>query len=244
MGAWHLYRYRNLDGSSKDWAIKANPDGSISTRWGKTAARLPGFNTRKGIRQVDIERQKRAKGYDFVSEVDIDSNGQLYFASHSRLRPPVGGLYWTLVCTSASRDKATLLVEINRAKNTLDALDEANTFISEYSGRFWQPLIKQLSDEVNLNGRFRISSQFKQADGILPCLILLSLKSKAISGVGIALATDNNRELTVDLRAEQDVLDFFGTDLESIKPVAEALGLLKSKLNLIELISDTEDAWF
>lgn len=30
MAAWTLYRHRNADGSSKDWAVRSNPDGSIT----------------------------------------------------------------------------------------------------------------------------------------------------------------------------------------------------------------------
>ena len=76
MTTWSLYRYRNRDGSSKDWAVRTNPDGSITTRWGKTADRLPGVSTRNGVRQFDIERAKQAKGYVFVAEIEIDSEGK------------------------------------------------------------------------------------------------------------------------------------------------------------------------
>src|SRR5664279_4525006 len=109
MAAWSLFRYRNSDGSSKDWAVTTNPDDSISTRWGKTAARLPSVNTRNGIRQFDIERQKQAKGYSFVAEVAIDSDGNVAFpvqnqnpggqqaeAEHSRSL--VENLYWHIDC--------------------------------------------------------------------------------------------------------------------------------------------------
>ena len=78
MATWSLYRYRNRDGSSKDWAVRTNPDGSITTRWGKTADRLPGVSTRSGVRQFDIEKQKQAKGYVFVAEVEIDSEGKVF----------------------------------------------------------------------------------------------------------------------------------------------------------------------
>ena len=79
MANWSLFRYRNSDGSSKDWAVITNPDGSISTRWGKTAARLPSINTRNGIHRFDIEKQKQAKGYVFVAEVAIDDEGTISF---------------------------------------------------------------------------------------------------------------------------------------------------------------------
>src|SRR5664279_4327712 len=117
MTVWNLYRYRNSDGSSKDWAVTTHPDGSISTRWGKTASCLPGVNTRHGIRQFDIERQKQAKGYVFVAEVTIDSDGKISLpgqnqnqgnqpmeadanplAEAEQSRSLVGTLYWHINC--------------------------------------------------------------------------------------------------------------------------------------------------
>ena len=77
MAAWNLYRHCNSDGSSKDWAVITHTDGSVSTRWGKTASRLPGVSTRHGLSRLDIERQKRNKGYVFVAEVAIDHNGNV-----------------------------------------------------------------------------------------------------------------------------------------------------------------------
>jgi len=58
MAAWNLYRHRNSDGSSKDWAVRSNSDGSITTRWGKTADSLPGISNRYGVKQLDIGRPK------------------------------------------------------------------------------------------------------------------------------------------------------------------------------------------
>ena len=94
-----------------------NPDGSISTRWGKTAARLPSINTRNGIRQFDIEKQKQAKGYVFVAEVAIDDEGNVSFplqhqnhgnqqsetdenhqAEADKSRSVVETLYWHIDC--------------------------------------------------------------------------------------------------------------------------------------------------
>ena len=83
MAAWRLFRHRNADGSFKDWAVRtSHPDGTMSTRWGKTAARLPGFSTRSGVRQADIERAKQAKGYVFVAEVDIDNQARCLSNRH------------------------------------------------------------------------------------------------------------------------------------------------------------------
>ena len=60
----------------------------------------------------------------------------------------------------------------------------------------------------------------------------------------IGIATENGRELSAELKAEPEVVAFFGTDLDSVRPVAEMLGLLQPKLNLASALSDTDDCWF
>jgi hypothetical protein len=89
-----------------------------------------------------------------------------------------------------------------------------------------------------------LSGQIKQVHGVLPWLFLLALKSKGFKGVEIAMATETARDLSVDLKAEQDVLAFLGADLDSIRETAEVLGLLKPRLNLAAAMSDTDDCWF
>jgi len=91
---------------------------------------------------------------------------------------------------------------------------------------------------------FELSGQIKSVQGVLPWLFLLALKAKGFKGVEIDIATETARYLSVDLKAEQDVLAFFGTDLDSIRDTAEVLGLLKPRLNLAVAMSDTDDCWF
>jgi hypothetical protein len=50
--------------------------------------------------------------------------------------------------------------------------------------------------------------------------------------------------MSANLKAEHNVLDFFGTDLDSIRATAEILGLLKPRLNLAAVLSDSDDYWF
>ena len=75
----------------------------------------------------------------------------------------------------------------------------------------------------------------------MPWLLLMALKQQGFAGVEIGIATENGRELSADLKAEPEVLAFFGTDLDSIRPVAEMLGLLQPRLNLASAMSDTDD---
>ncbi len=260
MANWRLFRYRNRDGSSKDWAVTTNSDGSISTRWGKTAARLPSVNTRHGIRQFDIERQKQAKGYVFVGDVTIDSDGIVFLPGQNpnpgdqqleveQSRSLVGTLYWHINCKADPNTWVNFAVEVQRlngviqtlqnsegiSENVVDGLGQA-----EQDRESWQ----QLLDLTLTRQAFIQSGQIQKTQGVLPWLLLTALKFKGFVDVEIGIATEYSRELSADIKAEPEVLAWFGIDLESIRPVAEMLGLLNPRLNLASALSDTDDCWF
>jgi hypothetical protein len=104
----------------------------------------------------------------------------------------------------------------------------------------WQ----QLLDLTLKPHAFTQSGQIKPVHGALPCLFLLALKHQGFTGIDIDIATERSREVSTDLKAESALLAFFGTDLDSIRPVAERLGLLKPKLNLALAMADQDDSWF
>ncbi|MCD2450544.1 hypothetical protein GO003_009095 [Methylicorpusculum oleiharenae] len=255
MATWNLYRHRKPDGSSKDWAVKSNSDGSITTRWGKTASKLPGVSNRRGIRQFVIEKQKLAKGYVFIAEVEIDGDGNVVFpgktaATPSQLpepdanpvfvpAPPVEALYWTVDCRAKRAVRVDLSIEVRRLIGVIQSVsDQEAKPEQDWDG--WQQWI-----DATFNAEvFELSGQIKSAHGVLPWLFLLALKAKGFNGVEIDIVTETARDLSVDLKVEQDVLAFFGTDLDSIRDTAEALGLLKPRLNLAAAMSDTDDCWF
>ena len=258
MAVWALYRYRHRDGSSKDWAVITHPDGSISTRWGKTAARLPSVNTRNGVRQFDIEKQKQAKGYVFVAEVDFDHEGNVAFSwqNHKHGEQPsaadescqveavhsrslVTTLYWHIDCKADHDTCINLGLEVRRMISDLQACDDWFAQ-AEQDWDGWQ----QLLDLTLKQHAFTQSGQIQQAHGVMPWLLLIALKFKGFAGVEIGIATEHSRELSADLKAEPEVLAFFGTDLDSVRPVAERLGLLKPKLNLAQAMADQDDSWF
>ena len=260
MTVWRLFRKRNSDGSTKDWAVTTHPDGTISTRWGKTAARLPSVNTRHGVRQFDIERQKQAKGYVFVAEVTIDSVGHVAFpgqnqsqnhgnqlaepdksrqaaAEHSRSL--VETLYWHIDCKADPDTWVNLGSEVRRMLGDLQACDDWFAQ-AEQDWDGWQ----QLLDLTLEPSAFAQSGQIQQAHGVMPWLLLMALKFKGFAGIDIGIATEHSRELSAELKDEPEVLAFFGTNLDSIRPVAERLGLLKPKLNLALAMADQDDSWF
>jgi hypothetical protein len=242
MAVWRLYRYRHSDGRSKDWAVRTNADGTITTRWGRTAARLPGVSTRRGVRLFDIEKQKQAKGYVFVAEVAIDSEGHVLFPEPAKPDPPPSGggaLYWHIDCRAKQEVCLALASEVRRLIDAIQSLpDQAAMPHPIREG--WQ----RLSNLALGAEPFSQSGQIRPAHGVLPWLFLMALKQQGFAGVEIGIATENSREVSTDLKAEQDVLDFFGTDLDRIRATAEMLGLLKPRLNLASVLSDTDDRWF
>jgi hypothetical protein len=242
MAVWRLYRYRHSDGRSKDWAVRTNADGTITTRWGRTAARLPGVSTRKGVRLFDIEKQKQAKGYVFVAEVEIDSEGHVLFPEPAKPDPPPSGggaLYWHIDCRASQEVCLALASEVRRLIDVIQSLPDYAAMPHPIR-EGWQ----RLTDLALGAEPFSQSGQIKPAQGVLPWLFLMTLKQQGFAGVEIGIATENSREVSADLKDERDVLDFFGTDIDRIRGTAEMLGLLKPRLNLASLLSDTDDRWF
>jgi hypothetical protein len=72
----------------------------------------------------------------------------------------------------------------------------------------------------------------------------MALKQAAFPGVSVGVATENGRDVSADLRVETEVLALFDTDVETIRPVAENLGLLKPRLDLALAMADQTDHWF
>jgi hypothetical protein len=248
MAVWSLFRYRNSDGSSKDWAVITNADGSISTRWGKTASRLPSINTRTGIRQLDIERQKQAKGYVFVGEVEIDDDGNIRLPRTVPITPTssippraiaVDKLYWHVDCRAGHATLLDMGIALRRWQGDLEAWSQAyGLAASNWSG--WQRLMDaSLGEEA-----FDLSGQIHREHEVLPWLWLMALKQAAFPGVSVGIATENGRDVSANLKAETEVLALFDTDVEAIRPLAESLGLLKPRLDLALAMSDQTDHWF
>lgn len=248
MSVWSLFRYRNSDGSSKDWAVTTNADGSISTRWGKTASRLPSINTRTGIRQYDIERQKQAKGYVFVGEVEIDTDGNIRLPRSAPIANPspippqtiaVDTLYWHVDCRAGRNTLLELGIALRRWLDDLESWSQAQCLAaSDWSG--WQRLIDaSLGEEA-----FDLSGQIHLEHGVLPWLWLMALKHAAFPGVSVDIATESGRDVSAELKAETEILALFDTDVEAIRPLAESLGLLKPRLDLALAMADQTDHWF
>ncbi len=144
--------------------------------------------------------------------------------------------YWRihLVDTQAAWSDLEHVVEQLREK--IRSLDP------DFDGEIWDgwPIPKP---GLNRSG----SVKTDEPAGIRPVLYLMALqkRTRALApGVRVSLATEDGIEIGYDLRSETAVLTSFGTDLESVRPLAETLGLLQPKINLAVAIRTDHDSWF
>ncbi|HUL12814.1 MAG TPA: hypothetical protein VLU73_11700 [Methylococcaceae bacterium] len=242
MDAFDLWRFTHPDGSSKDWAIRRNADGSIITRWGPTGPTLPQISTRRQDK-IALENAKRRKGYVHVGQVLIEADG--------RIRSIKDGKGEVLPDETIVKEDAVYwrlhLVDLQDAWNGLQrAIAQLHSRIlliePDFDGDTWDgwPLPKPDRDRSGI-----IKPEGKA--GIKPVLFLMALQKLTLGlplGVRVSLATEDGIEIGHDLRNETAVLTLFGTDMEAVRPLAEVLGLLQPKINLAEAIVSDHDSWF
>ena len=241
MAEFELYRYTHADGSSKDWAIRLNGDGSFTTRWGRTGSRLPQDKI-KPLRHPDevhhLKQAKRRKGYELIGRVEIDNAGNLLTPVQGvtpatpPVRPRIMTVYWTIELINlrkrAVRDRLG-----NRVQALIGAIKASGNI--EESSRWdgW----RQLIDLTESDQLAELSGQIRHGHGVIPLLFLMALRQSELDDVQIGIAGEEAREIG-DLKAEHELLAWFGTDLDAVRPMAEALGLLQPRINLTTLAGD------
>jgi hypothetical protein len=247
MEEYDLYRFTHPDGSGKDWAIRRNTDGSITTRWGRTGPTLPQVGTRHQDK-IALENAKRRKGYVHVGKVLIDDHGRLQSFKNDAQGEPAPSqpaarkeaIYWRIkIGKSAMREQ--LLEWGNAVTGAANQLGTAFGLDRSDPADF----------EPGVIAHWRIpgtgasgAGQIGLDQGVVPLLVLMAMKKLAPDDAGVSLATEDGIEIGTDLKKETRVLEGFGTDLESVRPMAEALGLLPPRIHLAEAIQTNQDCWF
>ncbi len=247
MEEYDLYRYHHSDGSSKDWAIRRNADGRITTRWGRTGPTLPQVGTRHQDK-IALENAKRRKGYVHVGKVLIDDRGKIRSFMNDAQDERVPSqpearketIYWRIKI-GALATRGQLLEWGKAVTGTVNRLGTA----------FGLDRSERADFEPGVIVHWRIpgtgasgAGQIVLDQGVVPLLILMTIKKLAPENVSVSLATENGIEIGHDLRSETAVLTLFGTDLDGVRPLAENLGLLQPKINLAEAIRTDYDSWF
>lgn len=238
---YQLYRHPN-DGSPKDWALRVEGD-QLETRWGSTDVRLT-HAKRRALRYAnegnDLAQQKQGKGYRRVGEVWIDAEG--FLIRESQVPPSVRtgpaqepALYWRMAYP-ATLDAGARLGLLEVMRRFADALSPWTAVSGLNQGSI------QIGDwRAPAQGQ---AGKLERRHGVWPFLWMMALKRLAPHGLRVTLATDDSVASGGDLKQADDALGFFGTDLESVRPAAEALGLLERRIDFSEIDTDAPDFSF
>jgi hypothetical protein len=240
MTAYDLYRYRHPDGTGKDWAIRTVSGGEIETRWGKTGTPLVNSKVRKAV-AADLIRRKTGKGYTHVGQVEITTNGLVQPKDDAPNDSPavMEQIYWRIQVQAVELDVLAQWAA-NLSANIAQLVQLIGLDFADGPSRFHPGIIAGWA--VPTCGDSRAGKILKE-HGVVPLLVLMRMKATAPDGVRVSLATEDSIEIGVDPRKETKVLAFYGTDIESVRPLAEALELLQARINLAEAIQSGEDFW-
>jgi hypothetical protein len=242
--AYELYRYRNQDGSSKDWAVCANADGSYTSRWGKTGSKLQSKTFKNMLPMQDHIRSKTNKGYTYVGRVDIDDSGHVKTISSDSSSATTAA-----IDPHPTQDDPLIYwrIRINSSHDT----DIAVPFLQGQFTAFAQHILNAFPDchwvQRNYNGRDFIKTgagSLRVEDGIGSLLLLMATKKAASAGISVTLSHDDSVDISDQLKLEPQALSFFDTDLESVRSIAETIGLLEKRLDLAMVETKVGDFYF
>jgi len=245
-GPYQLYRLYHDDGTSKTWGVCFNGDGTFTSVWGKTGTKMA--SKTKGISHPDdvqnLIRSKQRKGYEYLGGTFyIDDDGKIITdptsasSSHQDPHPTQESLciYWRIKIpgTATSSEIAFFQgIASGYAVQILDACPRSE-FIVALKSRY-----RDISFVKSESGIFR------QEDGVFPFLLMLAMKKSAPSTITVSLSHEDGVEISDQLKLETDALSYFDTDLESIRSIAEEIGLLQKRLDLSTIAPEIEDYYF
>ena len=234
---FQLYRFSNSDGSSKTWGVRFNGDGTFTSVWGKTGAKMS--SRTKGISHPDdvqkLIRSKQRKGYEYLGGSFYLGNGGKVVTS-----PPIVHLepdfpsenpqiYWTI--------KYIKDLPSENFNSFKELSDRFKAIFSRYGKNFDQ-------DPIRKSSLIKNSGIINKDDGVFVFLFLLALKKFAPSGITVSLSHEDGVEISDQLKLETEALSFFDTDLESIRSISEEIGLLQKKFDLSTIATELEDFYF
>jgi predicted DNA-binding WGR domain protein len=235
---FQLYRFTHGDGSSKSWGVRFNGDGTFTSIWGKSGTKMS-FKT-KGISHPDdvqkLIRSKQRKGYEYLG-------GTFYIGDDGKIStdPPPSvpvnpepsveepRIYWTIKCIK------------NLPSENSDSFKELSDRLKAIFVRFG----KDFDEEpINKSELIKNSGIIKKEAGVFVFLFLLALKKFAPSGVTVSLSHEDGVEISDQLKLETQALSYFDIDLESIRHIAEEIGLLVKRLDLSTIAPEYQDFYF
>jgi hypothetical protein len=241
---YELYRFTNRDGTTKDWAVRANGDGSYTSRWGKTGVRLQSKTFQNMLPMQDHIREKTNKGYKLIGMVFIDDDGKVSHVPPASPSKPIGQdphptqetlcIYWRIkILPSILNGPAVPFLKGF-------ATGYADSILKVYPGCSWVEKVRKGHGDFVKPG----AGSLLKEHGIGSLMLIMALKKVAPDGITISLSHEDGVEISDQLKLESQALSFFDTDLESVRSIAEAIGLLEKRLDLSMVETELDDFYF
>lgn len=242
---FRLYRFYHSDGSSKDWGIRVNNDGTLLRKYGKTGSRLNTSVTPLNSGQATFQKlinQKLNKGYQYLGEFYIDDNGKVLDSPPlpSTAHQPIilePYIYWRVKHISNISIHDPVLTQYLNIIGHLS--DIFVTHVPEQTE--WIKAFISSQPAFEGNGT---TGKLLKTDGVMPLLFLMALKKCVPVGFSVSLTTEDFIAISDQLKLETQALSFFGTTVEQVRPIAEALGLLVKRLDLSGIQTEVADCYF
>ena len=242
---FRLYRFYHADGTSKDWAIRANNDGTLTRKFGKTGARLNSSITPLNSGQATFQKlinQKANKGYQYLGEFYIDDNGKVLDS------PPLPSTPHQPVILEPYiyfRVKHMSNISIHDPVLTryLDIIGHlSDIFVTHVPEQTeWIKAFVRSQPAFEGNGT---TGKLLKTDGVMPLLFLMALKKCVPVGFSVSLSSEDGIDISDQLKLETQALSFFGTTVGQVRPIAEGLGLLVKRLDLSGIQTEVADCYF
>jgi len=218
-----LYRYYNENGSSKDWAVRDNKDGTFTAAWGKTGATFQLKTTDKTGSPFVVDTkisEKLRKGYNLVSSIYIDLDTKE--VTYSK---PVSDMN-SVSSSDASKIHWSFLGRFY--KNNLDEVtnfhQKTYEIISNLYPDFKNPILNPGSGSFDISldnaGFFVFLMAFNKEFSAF----------KMVDDVGIAISDE--------LKNETEILKKIGCSIDDVRVVAENLHLLVKPLDFSNIGSE------
>lgn len=233
-GEYDLYRYFNGNGSTKDWAVRANKDGTYTTRWGRTGTRLQSKTYKNMLPMQDHIRMKTNKGYKLIGTFFIDDEGQVSSVQHASHADEFC-IYWRV------KMKQTSLADTDEiGQFMLNAYYMAKTIQSFMPDHEW---IKVFSEKIITN-QLPLSGKLHKEFGVSSLLLFMGMMKISPSQIDIHLSHEDNVSISNMIKMESQALSLFDADLEAIRPIAEEIGLLEKRLDVSTIAYNLEGFYF
>lgn len=241
---YELYRYTNTDRSTKDWAVCNHGDGSYTSCWGKTGAKVQSKTFKNMLSMQDHIRSKTNKGYVYIGTAIINDDGKLEVGQWQTTEPVV-------LNPAPIKDPEHIYWRI-RFPPSFDTLDAGISFLKGSAVGYAISILRTYPDcswVQNIHdghGEFLKPSagSLTKDNSVGSLLLLMALKKLSKNRFTIALSHEDGVEISDQLKMESDALSFFDTDLESIRQLAEEIGLLDKRLDLSTIAPDVKDYYF